>query len=353
VHRRITSLAALGGLGVLSACTSGQSAIVPPQTSVNVSAISKLQFAVGTANIAGTAGLNTVETFRQTDGLSAVLLDTPKISGPSGFIVPADPNVSGNLDSGTNSITGSPQVASGTTSTATTFGLSGGAFAYGFAPLNSDVSGAANFGAYGLPFYIASASQLTYILGPGNALVPNFRDGTQEGFPGYASGFTDFAAAPVAGTYALTVTVPTSGVTIPPFTAIAKLASTALLPTFAPPAFASDGTGGGSITVAVPAGCTEALVYVFDTTATLYYTLETKATGSQTLKLPDALGPISSGTAAPTLALGDSVSVYAVGFDYPAIEASPIGKNPPQAPPITGANGRADITTSLATAGTE
>jgi hypothetical protein len=350
----IRSLAALGPAALLAACTSGQSAVVPPQTSVNVTAISKLQFAVGTANIAGTAGLNTVETFRQSDGLSAVLLDTPKITGPAGFVVPPDPNVSGNVDSGTSSITGSPQVASGVTPTATTLGESGGAFAYGFAPLNSDVSGAANFGAFALPFYIPGTSQLTYILGPGNAYVPNFRNGTQStGFLGYAAGFTDFAAAPVAGTYTLTVTVPTSGVAIAPFTATARLGSAALLPTFAPPTFTSDGTGGGSIALTVPAGCTEALVFVDDTTAGLYYTFETKTVGTQTIAVPDAIGPITSGVAGATLASGDSISVYAAGFDYAAIEASAIGKNPPQTPTITGANGQADITTSTAFTATE
>jgi hypothetical protein len=346
-------LAAMGGLGMLPACTSGQSAVVPPSTSVNVTAISKLQFAVGTANIAGTPGLNTVVTFRQTDGLSGTLLNTPRIVGPHGFVVPADPNNPTNTDVGANVINGSPQVASGAASTSTTFGLSGGAFAYGFAPLNSDVTGTPNFGAFALPFYAAASAQQSYILGPGNAFVPNFRDGTIPGFPGYASGFTDFASAPVAGTYTLTVTVPTSGQVIAPFTAAATLKSTALLGAFATPIFASDTTGGGAVTVTVPAGCREALIYVVDTTAGLSYTFETTAPGTQTITIPDDIGPILSGVAGPTLAAGDAVSVFAAGFDYPAIEASPIGKNPPQTPKITGANGQADITTSAAASGTQ
>jgi hypothetical protein len=352
VHKRITFLAALGGLAGLSACTSGQSAVVPPSTSVNVAAVSKLQFAVGTANIAGTPGLNTVVTFRAGTGLSATLVNTPKITGPIGFVVPTDPNTTGNTDSGTNIISGSPQVATGAASTVTTFGLQGGAFAYGFAPLNSDTTGSANFGAYALPFYVASTAAnppVSYVLGPGNAFVPNFRDGTLLGFPGYASGFTDFAATPVPGAYALSVNVPTSGTAIAPFTATATLASTALLPTFATPVFTSDGAGGGSITLTVPTGCTEALVYVTDTPAggsAQSYTLETTTVGTQTLTLPDAIGTITAGTAGPTLTAKDTIAVYAVGFDYPAIEAAPIGKNPPQTPKIVGANGQADITTS-------
>lgn len=355
MHKRINFLAALGGLAGLSACTSGQSAVVPPSTSVNVAAVSKLQFAVGTANIAGTPGLNTVVTFRAGTGLSATLVNTPKITGPSGFVVPADPNTTGNTDSGTNVISGSPQVATGATSAITTFGLGGGAFAYGFAPINSDVTGNATFGSYALPFYVASSAAnppLTYVLGPGNSFVPNFRDGTLLGFPGYASGFTDFAATAVAGAYALSVTVPTSsGTPIPPFTATATLTSTAVLPTFATPTFTSDGAGGGSVTLTVPTGCTEALVYVVD--AGTSYTLVTTAPGTQTLTVPDKIGTITAGVAGATLTAGDTISVYAVGFDYPAIEAAPIGKNPPQTPKITGANGQADITTSAAGTGTE
>ncbi len=353
MHKPISILAGLGGLAGLSACTSGQSAIVPPSTAVDVGTTSRLQFAVGTANIAGSPGLNTVVTFRQTDGLSATLLNTPTLRGPSGFVVPADPNTPGNIDSGTNAITGSPQVASGAAPTVTTFGLRGGAFAYGFAPLNSNVTGAATFAAYALPFYVPAANQRTYVLGPGNAFVPNFRDGTLLNFPGYASGFTDFAVRPVLGTYNLSVTVPTSGTAIAPFTAEASLTSTALLPSFAAPVFVSDARGGGSITVTVPRGCTEALIYVVDTTTTLAYTLATKSTGTQTLLLPDTIGPITGGVATATLAAGDAVSVYGVGFDYPAIEASPIGKTPPQTPTITGASGQADITTSPATTGAE
>ena len=131
MHTRLLSLVALGGISALSACTSGQPAIVPPSTAVNLAATAKLQFAVGTANIAGTTGLNTVVTFRQPNGLSATFVNTPTITGPATFVVPGS-----GLD--TNTISGSPQVAAGLASTITTFGQNGGAFAYGLAPISTN-----------------------------------------------------------------------------------------------------------------------------------------------------------------------------------------------------------------------
>ena len=340
MHTRLLSLVALGGLSALSACTSGQSAIVPPSTAVNLAATAKLQFAVGTANIAGTTGLNTVVTFRQPNGLSATLVNTPTITGPATFVVP-----SGGLDKGTNTISGSPQLAAGLSSTKTTFGQSGGAFAYGFAPLNISQNSPANFGAYFLPLYSANTAQ--YLIGPGNAYVSNFRDGTQAaGFGGYAAGFTDFAATPVAGTYTLGVKIPLAIGSIPDFTAAATLGTTVPLPLFAPPVYTTDGAGGGTVALTVPVGVTEALVYVLDVTTGNVYTLLTRTTGPQTLTLPSNIGPLLKGVAGPSIPLKDPVQVYAVGFNYPAIEASPIGKGPAQTPVIAGANGQADITTS-------
>ena len=87
------SLVLLAGCALLVACTGGQAAQEPPFTSVNLSA-NTLTFAVGTAVDARQAGanvfgLNTVVAYRQPSGLSAVLSDTPTITGPAGFVVPA------------------------------------------------------------------------------------------------------------------------------------------------------------------------------------------------------------------------------------------------------------------------
>lgn len=340
---------ALAVVAALESCTSGQNAVEPPLTQTNLAQTSKLQFSVGTASIGGTVELNTVETFRQQNGLSATLVNTPSIVGPAGFIVPNVP--AAGADAGTNHITGSPQSISGGGNS--TFGTSGGAFVYGFMPANSDTTGSANYPQYAgggvynfiypLPFY--SAPQLYYLGGP--PAYPNIYDGNYlPGFAGYPQGFITFAAAPVVGTYVLTVTVATSDAGTIVFTASAALASAAALPSYPAPAYASDGKGGGSITVAPPAGVTETLAYVQDTATGRFYTFFTKSAGS--LALPDSLGP-HGGQSIP---VGDTVNVYVVGFDYPAFEASPPASRA-QTPAIKGPNGQSDLTVSAVTSATE
>src|ERR1700730_17266386 len=76
-------------VALAAACSANGTASNPFMKRVDLSS-NKLQFAVGTANIGfdGTVGLNVVATFRQPNGHSAVLVDTPTITGPSGFVVP-------------------------------------------------------------------------------------------------------------------------------------------------------------------------------------------------------------------------------------------------------------------------
>jgi len=87
--RYILAIAAAGVL--LSGCGGGGgngSKGIPPISSVNPVQTGTLEFAVGTANIYGTkTGLNVVSTYRQSNGLSNVLVDTPTITGP--FTLPA------------------------------------------------------------------------------------------------------------------------------------------------------------------------------------------------------------------------------------------------------------------------
>ncbi len=355
-------------LAALTACTSGNTAIPPSQAAVNPLTIGKLQFAVGTANIAGAAGLNTVATLRKADGSSAVLFSTPTIVGPAGFTVPTTTagTADGGNDAGTNTISGSPPVQLGTTAAPTTFGTAGGVFGYGFQPDNSTTAGNASFARYALPFYRPAAAKLRYIAGP--PAFPQTRNGNYAtGFAGWTLGFTDFAATPVAGAYALNVVIPTgfdaaSNPTTGTISASATLASTTLLPAFATPTFAPDGAGGGTATVTVPAGVTDAYIFVVDTAAgatdcfpgtqsrPVYYAIETRTAGVQTLTLPDTLGPTAPGFATTrSICSGDSYVVYAVGFDYDATAAAPPASTA-QLPPIVGANGQADITTSAATA---
>ncbi|MDP9023870.1 MAG: hypothetical protein M3N13_00660 [Candidatus Eremiobacteraeota bacterium] len=392
------------GIAILTACTGGQSAIAPPSTAVNVQSTTALQFRVGTARLAtGAVGLNTVVTYRQANGLSGTLYNEPTITLPPGPTPPNNTFTAGNVDVGTNMITSTPPTQPGTTATNTTFGQAGGAFAYGFAPANSNTSGSANYAqfvvagantaiyrdsdssiivgpgagnsqnniepavfgqpgvgaianAYASPFYVSSRNRVPYLLGP--PAVPDFHNGTfPPGFLGYDSGFTAFAlsAAPVAGTYSLTVVVPSAniGQNAATFTQSATLASVAALPAVAPPTFTpvgvnAAGAGGGSFVVApAPAGVTNQLLYVVDVAAAnarpTMYTFSVPATGGTFVLGPTSGPTLPSGTGGPPFAAGDSVVAYVVGSDYNILAAA-VPLNLSQTPALPA---QADITVSL------
>jgi hypothetical protein len=384
---------------------------IPPVSSVNPITSGKLQFAVGTANIYGTAtGLNVVATYRQGNGLSNVLLDSPQITGP--FTLPptaGTPGLAFDPDSslptgpapseiGGGSINSTPQ-GFGITAV-TTFGQSGGVFTNGFSPGNSTNNGvASSYVPYNEPLYAAAANTFTPWGGP-PSFDPNkdnmgLRDGLStlgKGVLGIPEGFTTFQGVTVAtGTYTLNVVVPTgfNGPTPTNSTVstTAAMASTAILPTLTTPALALDGAGGGSVVVPASAfsgGVTEVYIEIIDSgnggtncqgaigqpAGPVYYTIVAKAAGTYTL--PDADGPntnitggttgltpspsictgaqntaANSGTASP----GDNYSIQLVGLDYDMYGATyPITTS--QAPTLTGANGQADITLSTPVTGT-
>src|ERR1700675_2243896 len=134
------------GVGILlSGCTGGQIGVEPTTHVADVQNGTKLQFAVGTANYNGAQYLNTVVTYRQANGLSATLDNTPLITGPAGFTIPALSPPTNNVDIGTNRISGTAPVQPGTAATPSTFGTSGGAYAYGFAPANATTTGNPNY----------------------------------------------------------------------------------------------------------------------------------------------------------------------------------------------------------------
>lgn len=327
-------MASVLAAGVIAGCTSGNSAIEPAFQSVNISTLGKLQFAVGTANIAYPAGtqfvgLNTVETFRQASGASAFGVNSPQIVGPPGFVVPS--SAAAGSDAGTNTINSTPQ--GGTTST--TFGTSGEATLYGFGPNNYDTSGTANFGNYSLPFYTDTLGDGLYPAHTFYGLPPAFpAPPAGTGFKGYNPGFVDFAAAAVSGTYRLNVTIPTSaGSSQGPFTYSAStvLNAATVLPPFAQPIFTPAATGpGGTVTVTFPAGVMQALVEVTDTTSGASESLLFNTTGVQT----DTV-----------IGRGDTYQIIAVGFDYNAF-APAAPANGSQTPPIVGPSGQDDITVS-------
>jgi len=361
------ALGAAAGISILAACTSGQSGIQPPSNAPNVQQNSTLQFRVGTVNYHGTATyFNTVVTFRQANGLSATLYNTPTITGPAGFVVNGCPAVSGAacVDNGTNHISGTPPTQPGTAAVVTTFAQTGGAFSYGFAPANSSTAGTAYypgnpsgrgfnwFGAangfaaalsdiYGQPFYVSSASKLPYVLGP--PAVPDFHNpssGFPAGFAGYDSGFVTFAVTPPVGTYALHLDVPgpNVGVNSATFDTTAQLSSATPLGTEAPPVVAEPVTPGGAVNFTVgpaPAGATSQVLYVVDvngaTGANTFYAFNAGVAGG-TFTLPAAdFHPSNSNPPANTT--NDTILAYVVGADWDIVgDAAPNNSSP--APPL-------------------
>ena len=94
----------------------------------------------------------------------------------------------------------------------------------------------------------------------------------------------------MAGTYSLSVVVPGPNGPAKTFNASATITSATPPPTIAAPGFASDGTGGGNLTVTVPADprIVETMIYVVDDTSGLFFTVGPLAgTGALAGALPD------------------------------------------------------------------
>jgi predicted small lipoprotein YifL len=391
MKRLLFACMALTMLPLLAACGNG-GASEPPINQVDP-ASSQLQFAVGIATIAynggasSAIGLNTVETLRQANGLSGALYDVPTITGPSNFSVGISTETGNAVlyagsDAGSNHIswstlnqtawTGQPRGLKAATT---------GVFGYGFCPCNQD-AGSTNgtpslYQAFNLPVY--GDDELLFYGGP--PAFPRVDESVSAlGFEGYSLGFTDFAIQPVLGSYRLNVAVPPAftqpgnptptpnpGNSPTPAPGVisttAVLASLNALPPFTTPTFSPDGRGGGTVRVRVPSGVTETILTlraiggsgsgscVLSHESDQYYTLVTHGIGTQKLTLPDALGQASSGAATPSICPSQSYAIYAAGFNYPAYESA-YPQNLSIAPPIAGANGQANVTTSAALQGT-
>ncbi|HLI97499.1 MAG TPA: hypothetical protein VKT72_15625 [Candidatus Baltobacteraceae bacterium] len=305
-------LAVAAASSVLAACSSSQ--FQPPavqQSNPGSSSYSDLQFAVGTANIGGTPGLNVVSTLRQPNGLTADLVNTPTLTGP--FSLAALATGSGNTGSdpyatiysngpsptekSKNAIMGTPQIVrqgtpacdttascpSGVSPNTTTFGEFGGIERMGFFPGNSTPGGSAgSYVPYNDPIYATSATTAEGWVPWGGPPAYDdsgdhmgTRDGVHhslgQGVLGVFTGMTVFQMAPVAGSYTLATVVPTglnssNQATYATITKSASLTSTALLPTITPPTFTPDanGDGGGTLAVTLPAGATEGMVTIED-----------------------------------------------------------------------------------------
>jgi hypothetical protein len=418
---RAGSLIATAALGAAVAGCSASATQPYPSTQVNPLS-GDLQLAVGTANVYGDVspgnyGLNVVETFRQTAGGTApgdtdALVDTPTLSGP--FVLPAAGTPDGNgatietgpgpTDAGTGVMhaTAQPNVGDPTV-TASTFGVSTNASGLGLEPFNYTSVNGNNAGSP--DSYVPYAQPLFDPNGPGgtatdiNAFVPwggppafdpdgtglGVRDGNPvpPGVVGVSLGLDVFEhVTPVVGTYTLSVAVPTGVTSGGTKTATATLASATVLPPIVPATVVPDasGDGGAAVTLALPAGVTEAFAQIVDIgpdaaptgaancngalASPVYYTLEFTASG--TLALPPTIGPgtgkgagspslctAAQNTAANTTANGgtgaaldaDEFVVNSIGYDYPAYELDYPKSSGNPAPKLT-SGAQADITIS-------
>ena len=351
--------------GALSACTSGQVGVQPATTVYNP-ANSTLDFAVGTATFQTSGspiiGLNAVETFRQPNGLSGALLDTPKITGPYNFV--GEPVNGGNA----NYISGTPP---GGDCNATTFGCTGGAFGYGIAPDNL-IGPTQVFSQYSQPLLHERNGLNTVLYYGGPPTFPQTTNGLYPaGFVGFSPGFLTFDAAPVLGSYDLTLRIPTGLQGHVDVSKSAQLTSLTPLPVLIPlqPFADPDNPGGLKVEVNVPAGLLEEWIFVSDFgqcypqttlgTSQAFFTVRSTQAGPQELTIPPDLGPTNGQQKTHTIctaadnqaatgnpnATGDRYSIYAAGFDYPAYAAS-YPQSKAVEPPITGANGQADVALS-------
>ncbi len=150
---------------------------------------------------------------------------------------------------------------------------------------------------------------------------------------GYATGFILTGAPPTAGSYGIKTVVSANGQNQTYGAGATLPATPTVLGNEAAPSYASGGaTGGGTFTVSVPAGVTETLVVVLQGTSEV---ATAKTTGT-TATLPSN-----------TLVPGTSYTAFAIGADYPLVEAGPPA-NTSMTPKLTGAGGTSDLTASSA-----
>jgi hypothetical protein len=235
-----------------------------------------------------------------------------------------------------------------------------------YTPMPKQVSLPCPGGGLGIPGVV----QQSYYGGPPAWPAPQGY-GQPTGFIGFPLGFLDFDdVTPVAGTYSLDVaySINATATQYAHADATARLANVAPLAGFTTPVVSPQSDGSGLVTVNVPPGVTEALVMVVATACQLdpttgvtlaprHFSLLTRQIGPQSLLLSSKLGPPDSSgnptdtfcTAAddqkPNASSNHSFTVSAVGFDYPAFEASYPQSTTP-GPTIANAAGQADVTTS-------
>ncbi|MDQ6767930.1 MAG: hypothetical protein M3Z41_09000 [Candidatus Eremiobacteraeota bacterium] len=194
-------------------------------------------------------------------------------------------------------------------------------------PGNGFLTGPALSLAIGGLFSYGQAPFVNGVVGLPPAYVPASTAG------GYATGFIFSGAPATPGTYAVSTVVVVNGQNQPHAAAATLPLSPTILTAEAPPVYASGGaTGGGTFTVVVPSGVTETVV-VISSGPNEVATVETKGT--------------SAVVPAGTLTLGTAYTAFAIGADYPFVEAGPPANTSPT-PTLTGtgAGGTSDLTVS-------
>ena len=309
----------------LTGCGASGGANAPsPNTVVSVSS-NVLQLAAGTVNFQGTStGLNIVASYRQANGDSGTLLNSPTLTVPAALPAAAAATgmfntqlgATGQTTDACSSILFGPGANEGATlamtstsqaagSTAiTTFGQSGGVFALGIEPWNSTGQGDCTppaVNATGTPFqaqpypiplydaatgtdpnqipagwggppaFVLSGSNGQSTIGNGNYPKINcpadpVTGGTFNCYAGLGMGIDAFMIPPVAGgKYTLSAAVPANTGTTTATVSFTMPAALTTLPTIAaPPPYVPDALGGGTFAFVMPAGATEAFVEVID-----------------------------------------------------------------------------------------
>jgi hypothetical protein len=306
MNNNIKTIISLGAIGfALAGCGASPNQSVPNQVAISSNT---LQFAVGTANLYGTAtALNVVATYRQPNGDSGTLVNSPTISLPAAIpgALSANAGMAGFDACSTAATAPAAGETTAITSTSqapfstavTSFGQSGGVFGIGIEPYNATGQGdctPAGTSSTGTPFQVApypvplyDTASPSYAAGADpNVFVPwggppdflltgssssvvgngNYPAGTA----GVGEGIDVFAGiAPVAGgSYTLSLSIPTTTAgTSTPSKSATMPAALKILGLAAAPAYVPDvaGDGGGTFpTFAMPALATQAYLQITD-----------------------------------------------------------------------------------------
>ena len=342
-------------------CTTGQSNVTPPTTFTSSNPV--LRLAVGTVNYSGIAvGLNVLETFRGSNGYTAVPVNTATLTGPPGFI-----GTPGSADPGS----GSPVVPIGVTSPRNVFALGpalttplDAADGFGIGPPLSSTTAQNpypeqpqfNDGVGKLNPYFALAFPQTQPIygGPPAYPLPTALSSANPMFlsvpSGWSEGFYTLALLQPApsGTYTLAVDYTQNG-RAGSGKASATLNGAQVLPPLPPPQIAGNGTG-ASVLVQITPGVPYVLVNVLDVNSLFppspgqtcvasvsYATIRANTSGNYTIS--GTLGP----NGAPTFCPNDQLVAVAYGFDYDDYALGPPA-NASQKPALPS---QADVTISV------